>query len=229
MKLVLSLTFLALSILAAVFYDSVLQFFVGSLKSGWVFGSFYIRLIVIIFFTISLYLFFSLFQKTRKIKFVYVFLIALLPGFGVSFIKPIYTVDYGMFDDPIELDVDALSAATDGAFELNGQRTIITFFSTNCPHCMETSKRLGINQKAGQEVEVNAFFPGTPEATDKFIKANNGKDFNTYLIDNDSIFMVLGNYVFPSVYVVDAEGNTESHWSGELNYSAMDYIYELEP
>jgi glucan phosphoethanolaminetransferase (alkaline phosphatase superfamily) len=117
MKIALSILFLVLAFIIPLFYDGILDFFVVNLKSGWVFGSIYIRLIVIILFTVFLYLLFSLFERTRKIKFIFVFLISLLPGFGISFIKPIYDIDYGMFDDSMEIETAALSEATNGDFQ----------------------------------------------------------------------------------------------------------------
>ncbi|MCB9222809.1 MAG: hypothetical protein H6582_01425 [Crocinitomicaceae bacterium] len=231
MKIALSLLFLALSIIIPLYYYPVLEFFVISLKSGWVFGSIYIRLIVIILFTIFLYLLFSKFERTKKIKFIYVLLISLAPGFGISFISPIYDVDYGMIDDSFKIEqIEELSSATGGEYQFKGNRAILAFFTTTCPHCKAVSHKLGVNKDAGQALEVNAFFPGTREDTDVFLDKYNGSTFNSYLIGTDEEFTKMAGYTFPSVFVIDRDGSILKHWTGDMiNYTALDYLAELEP
>jgi thiol-disulfide isomerase/thioredoxin len=230
MKIALSILFLVLAFIIPLFYDGILDFFVVNLKSGWVFGSIYIRLIVIILFTVFLYLLFSLFERTRKIKFIFVLLISLLPGFGISFIKPIYDIDYGMFDDSMEIETAALSEATNGDFQFANERVVLAFFTTSCPHCKAASTKIGTNKAAGQKIQVHAFFPGNKEDTDQFLQDNNGEAFHPYLIGSEETFTNLGGFTYPSVFVVDGNGKTERHWTGDMiNYTALDFLYDLEP
>ncbi|MEX1001891.1 MAG: hypothetical protein WDZ35_07240 [Crocinitomicaceae bacterium] len=231
MRIIFALVFLTLTFVISVFFEEILSFLVVHLKSGWVFGSVYVRLLVIISFTIALFLAFSLFEKTKKIRFVYVFLIALLPAFGISFISPIYDVDYGMFDDDLKIaEMDSLSTATNGEFTFNEERIVAAFFTTGCPHCKAACRKLAINKKAGQQITVHTFFSGNREDTDRFLKENNGEDFNSYLVSEKEQFMQFSGTTFPSVFVISPDGETEMHFSGDMiNYTLLDYLLELSP
>lgn len=222
---------MAIAIMIPMYFYKILEFFVLNLSSGWVFGSIYIRLLVIIMFTIALYIALSNFQKTKKIKFIYVFLISLLPGFGISFIEPIYDVDYGLISDELKIEnLEELEAATEGTFKFENKRVVLAFFTTSCPHCKMSSHKIGINKRAGMEVDVHTFFPSTQEEADNFLKEYNGETFTAHLLDGETEFTKFAGFTFPSIYVIDPEGNTEKHWTGDMiNYTALDYLYDLEP
>lgn len=230
MRILPTLFFFALALATSFAFYDVLDFFVTYLKSGWVFGSIYIRFLVICFFAIGLHLLLSTIRKGKKMKFILTFLIALLPGFGISFITPVYDIDYGYYGDDLELiEMDSLEVFTNGAYHFSGERTVITFFTTVCPHCMSVSQKLGTNLQAGQEVSVVSFFPGTKEDTEFFLEQNNGQAFEMYLIDDKTNFTGAGGHVFPSVFVIGPDGSTEQHYTGDVvNYTALDHIYDLK-
>lgn len=220
---------LLLCFLIPTFFNDLLEFLVTNLGTGWVFSTIYLRLLVIIFFAIALNFILKSGEKTRKIKFWIVFLIALLPGFGISFIAPIYEGDYGYVqnDNLPELTLDSLSTATNNGFELNGEMQIACFFTSTCPHCKALSKKLGINIEGGQNIQVNAFFPGENKARETFISENNGDKFKSFSV-SDNVFLANAGNTFPATYLIDKDGKTVNFWSGDkINFSTLDYFIDL--
>lgn len=230
-NILLAILFLALAFTVPFFFYEVLIFLVAKLGAGWVFGTIYIRLLVIILTAISFYLIFQAIPKTRKLKFMWVFLIALGPGFGISFIAPIYQGDYGMFSSDFRPSYFSdLDDKTGSKITSNNSKKLVAFFTTTCPHCKVASNNLGYNLEAGQALEVNAFFPGTKEDADKFISTNNGKEFNYYTINDDDFFLGLSGNYFPSIFLLDENNAPLYHWAGEgVNFTCLDYLLDLEP
>lgn len=228
-KIIMTLAFVGCSILIPLYFERILVSLVSSGTIGWVFGSILLRLIVILLFAIALKLVFPFFAKLKRINFFLVFLIAIIPGFGISFISPIYNTDYGMYSDDFVLtNPEDLNQVTGKEVYKTGEHTLVAFFTTTCPHCMAASIKLGANIQGGQQVKVQAFFPGTKEDTESFLNRFNGKDFNYYLVD-DSAFMVWSGGSFPSIFLINPDGSTAYHWTGdEMNYSALDYLRKVE-
>ena len=231
MRIFLAIASLAIAISIPFFYEEILNFFVVKLHSGWVFGSIYIRLLVIIFVAIAVHLIFSLLKKTKRIRFLWVFLLAIIPGFGISFIYPIYNTDYGLFHDEMKLsNINELEKATDGQYEFNGKQQILLFVTTSCPHCKSVSKKLGTNLKAGQDLPVHAFFPIDNDESKKFLIQNNAEEFHSYSISENDSFVKFAGHTFPSLYLIDNKGNTKLHFTGDvINYTALDHFLTLSP
>ncbi len=229
-KIFLALILLTAAVLTPLNFNLLLETIVLYLGLGWVFSTILIRLIVIILVAISLRLLARVFQKTSKIKTWVLVAIAFPVGFGISFISPIYAVDYGQFNDGMKLEnLDALQQELNSTLLNENGHTLIAFFTSTCPHCMAASRRLGQNIEAGQKVPVTAIFPGTEEDTQTFIENNNGSAFTVHRIQNDSLFIALSGGTFPSVFLLDQSGKTTHHWVGdELNYTAFDYLKSLE-
>lgn len=228
----ISLTCLSLIIclIIPIYFNEILEVFVVDLSAGWVFSTIYIRLLVIIFFAIALNFSFSIWSKTKSMKFWIVLLIAIGPGFGISFITPIYQSDYGFVqkENLPELNIDLLKSGTNENFQLAEGYQIIAFFTSGCPHCKKVSQKLGVNILAGQELPVIAFFPGLKENSDAFIEQNGGEEFSKYTIA-DSVFMSNAGAVYPSTYLVDKNGKTINHWTGDvINFSTLDYFLDSE-
>lgn len=229
-RIIIAFLTLVLTFILPIFYLELLEFSVVKLTMGWVFSTVYIRFLVIIFFTLFLNILFSYSNKLKKIKFWIVFLIALGPGFGISFISPIYQGDYGYNQNPdlIDLNIAELENATNNEFELNDGNQIIAFFTSGCPHCKHLSQKLGKNIQAGQELPVIAFFPGIKENSDSFITENGGEEFSKYTVA-DSVFMNNAGIVYPSTYLVDKNGKTINHWTGDvINFSTLDFFLDSE-
>ena len=229
-RILVGIIFLVIAIFTPFYFEPILFFSVANIGIGWVITTILIRLIVIIFLFISLRQLFNLSPRLRKIKSWLVFVIALLPGFGISFIAPIYTTDYGIMNDELKLEDEVFFTEILPAAERpqNGYM-LCAFFTTSCPHCMAAAERLGANIEAGQTIPVWTFFPGNKVDTDNFLAKHNGQKFNTKLFTSDSLFMACAGNAFPSIFLINAKNETEYHWTGdEMNYSALDYLKRLE-
>ena len=220
-----------IAVLLPIYYDDVLVFLVTKVGAGWVFGTIYIRVLVIAFFAIGLYALFQLGDRLKKIKFIWVFLIAIGPGFGISFIEPIYQNDYGTYNSDFKPEnIVQLEEYMPIDLSNSKEKKLIAFFTTSCPHCKVASRRIGYNFEGGQNIKMNAIFPGTMEDADSFIADNNGSEFNYYAIDNDSLFLALSGGSFPSLFLLSNENEVISHWTGDgINYSCLDYLANEEP
>ncbi|NOQ73672.1 MAG: redoxin domain-containing protein [Crocinitomix sp.] len=198
---------------------------------GWVTTSILIRIIVIMAFTVALKFFFSAFEKTKGLKTWIILLIGIILGFLISFtIAPIYNTDYGIFNDGVKLEnIESINTATDGSFSNEKQFTVIAFFTTNCPFCKSACRKLSQSNKAGQNLKVDLIFPGTREDTDRFLQENEGTQFNSHTISDEATFMEYSGSNFPSIFLINPNGETQYHWIGDqMNYSALDYLLSLE-
>lgn len=227
-RIVILLLALGLTFLIPWFFDDLLFYMVINFGTGWVFTTFFIRFLVILMLTIALKYLFSFWSKTAKLKIWVIFLIALLPGFGISFIAPIYQGDYGLVQyETRPLNFTELEAVTNGKFQKTDGYEVIAFFDQGCPHCKRTSFKLGVNIAAGQTTPVTAFFPGDESTMKRFLEENNGSSFSSYVIP-DAIFVGNAGIAFPSTFLVDKDGNTINHWTGDVvNYSTLDYLLDL--
>jgi hypothetical protein len=89
---------------------------------------------------------------------------------------------------------------------------------------------LSAAKNAGMKIKVDLFFSGNKKDTEYFLETNNGTSFSHHYIHADSDFTGFAGYIFPSIYLLDPAGKTIYHWTGdEMNYSALDYLIELEP
>ncbi len=230
LKILLALAFLFLSLWTAFSFYKLLFFQVGTIGLGWTLSTIMNRLLVIVLFSIALTFLFKTFQRTVNLRYIWIFLIALLPGFGISFVVPIYEGDYGNYSDEMQLpSVAELTALSGGSFEFRNERILVAFFTSGCPHCKSISRKLGINQKRGQKIDIHVFIPGEISQMDKFIAENNGQKFKQHPVVNDDQFVALSGGFFPSVFLIDPNGKTVKHWRGDMiNYTALDELYRLE-
>lgn len=228
---ILAIVFLGLTFLIPFNYYTLVKFSVIELSAGWVFSTIYIRIVCIIFFIIGLKFMLSLFPKSSVMRFRYIFLIGLIPGFGISFITPIYNTDYGDLGDDLKLEtVEVLSSYSEGAYDPGSKKHLVCFFSTDCGHCKNTAAKIGINQMAGQELEVHAFFANEQQDIEYFLENNNGSKFHAYQMGNAELFLGISGFELPSVFLVDENGKTLNHYKGDVvNYSTLDYLKDIEP
>jgi hypothetical protein len=218
-----------LFIAVAIYISFTFQKSLGNLvvKSGisWFWGSIILRIITCIAFSRGIQL---LIKSTNlKLNTILVVLIGLILGFGVSFIgEPIYNTDYGTFgNNERKLNVNTLTNITGGSFNLNGKSAVVSFFTSDCPHCKALSNKLGFLNKNGLSPQIISIFPGNKEDTDRFLKENNGDSFIHHRISDHDFIMEHTGGSFPSIFLVNKNAETISQWSGdELNYSALDLI-----
>ena len=153
----------------------------------------------------------------------------LLPGFGISFLHPIYNTDYGLYSDDLSLDYEAFKAETGELLEAENSAHLIAFFSTDCGHCKTASYLLGVNALAGQEINTYAIFNSDYETIVTFLDENEGDSFFAHNIGDFNTFLSFSEFEMPSIFLIDKEGNTTYHWTGDMfNYTALDYVLNLE-
>lgn len=230
-KFFLGLIFLTICLLLPFNFERIVFFLVEHLGFGWVLSTIFIRFLVILSFALVLKIIASFNTRFRTIKFWLIFLIAIIPGFGISFISPIYRSDYGLVNDNFKLDnPKQLNYCFDqDNNDLNAGFKLYVFFTTTCPHCMMASEKLGINLATGQKVPIFAIFPGNDGDPKKFISDHNGANFNSCELNNDSLFLALTGASFPSIFLLNDQDSTLYHWTGdEMNYTALDYLLNLE-
>jgi hypothetical protein len=227
----LLLLLLGCAVLIPFNFTTIVTYSVAELQIGWVFSTIFIRFLVIIFFVLGLNLIFSYFKRTRTIKFGFVFLIGMLPGFGLSFLSPIYNTDYGDFSDQAQLDsTQKLKEYTKGGYDPGEVRHLVAFFSTSCGHCQNVSAKIGINQSGGQKISVWAFFMEPPEEIINFLGTCYGQEFDAFQISNPEFFFSVAGIELPAVYLIDKDGNTIKHWVGDvMSYTSLDYLTKIMP
>ncbi len=223
LNIIKGILFIGLSIFLAFNFGNSLNNLVARLPLGWVASSIILRLFICLAFARGLVLILKEIKPTFKA--IYGYLIGIVLGFGVSFITPIYNTDYTELNvTPLTLDFETLQLQTNHSIELNNKPAVIVFFSTSCPHCYATSKLLGTMANAQKGPQIIALFPGTKEDTERFLKNNKGQNFKSIIIQDKSYFSDVTQGSVPSIFLIDKEGHTVKHWSGELSYSALDYI-----
>lgn len=230
-KLLIALLCLGIAIAIPFFYTDLVRNTVLYLPIGWVVSSILIRLIVIVFFILFLKNTFQAFEQTRKIKNWVTVIIALVPGFFLSFaISPIYDIDYGMFDDGLKLPSrQEVVTATENHYQASEGHEIMAFLDVGCGHCRLACQKLSINKEAGQTIPINLFFAGEKADIDHFIDENNGNNLDYHILQTEDSFVHLAGFEFPSIYLIKPNGETAYHWVGEkMNYSALDYLLDLE-
>jgi thioredoxin-related protein len=224
-EIIKSVLFLGIALYISIFFNDSLANLVRKAPTGWVLSSIVLRIIISLSFARGFQLAVKVLRP--KIKSFLIFIAATLIGFGISFsFQPIYNTDYGNFGTTKKsINIDNLKLETNQEFNLNGSNSIITFFTTDCSHCMEASKRLGYAQSIGNTPQIIALFPGNIDDTENFLDKNNGQHYKIHIIDNDTFFGETAGGSFPSIFLVDKNGATIQHWFGDgLNYSALDLI-----
>lgn len=229
LKIIIGLAFIGIALLIGIQYYYTLFLFVTSFGAGWVFSSIFIRVLAMIFTIIGLNLIFKTFERSAKMKFGWTALIGAVVGFGISFITPIYNSDYGDFSDTETLNFEVLDSLAPNVISDTQQHKVISFFSTDCGHCKTTAFFLGINQEAGQNIPVYAFFNDYLENVESFLEENSGVNFKSHIIGDMNAFLHLSGAIFPSVFLLDENNQTVKHWSGDVvNYTALDHLINVE-
>jgi thiol-disulfide isomerase/thioredoxin len=215
--------FIFISIYLAYTFDNALSNMIIKLPFGWVVSSIILRIFITLAFARGFQLLITAFKPSLNI---YLWFIIGIPiGFGVSFITPIYSIDYSnQTSNQPELNLNELNLHINHKIQTNGKAIIIAFFTTSCSHCKIVSQKLGSMSMAGKTPKIHALFPGTKEDTDLFIKENKAQYFSNQIVNDQDYFIRAAEGVFPSVFLVDTNSKIIKHWTGELSYPTLDYI-----
>lgn len=230
-SLILALLFFATSVLVALNFEAVLDFFVVKMGLGWVYSSIFIRIIVTFLFIVGLDALFKVFKKTRSFRKRMAVLIGIVPGFFISFIIfPIYDIDYGLLDDNRQLKFFAeLSDDTNKSYVHAENYELIAFLDVGCGHCEKALKKINSNFAAGQTIPVHLFFHNDTSDVNHFLEVNQSSHLNHHFMLSEGLFVKHAGIEFPSIYLINPKGETVYHWIGEkMNYTALDYLLSLE-
>ncbi|MFK8036937.1 MAG: TlpA family protein disulfide reductase [Crocinitomicaceae bacterium] len=224
----IGLIFIGIAVYLSLDIVALAKNLINKLNLGWVSSNILARVLVCLAFARGL----QLLMQTFKPNFngLLVFIIGIFAGFGLSFISPIYESDYGDYATAdMVLDHDGLTILTNGNYKVKDQPYIVAFFTTSCPHCKAASQNIGLMSQQNRMIPVIAIFPGNKADTEKFLTENNGQYFENYMIDSDEYFIKNSGGAFPSVFLINKDGETMKHWFGDLlNYTALDYLESLK-
>ncbi|MDA7803099.1 hypothetical protein N8987_00800 [Crocinitomix sp.] len=226
----IGLLIIGLAILTPFYFDAILYFTVSKIGFGWVVTTVLIRLLVIIFITFGIKFCLDAF-KPKILKNWLLIIVGCAVGFSVGFaVLPIYDVDYFMQNDNLELKpLNELSDATNNTYNHGKSYEVLAFLDVGCSHCMLAAQRLGINFRAGQNVPIHLFFSGSEADVINFREKNNVSELTYHLLPNEISFIYFAGFEFPSIFLVNPEGEVAYHWLAEkLNYNALDYLLSLE-
>ena len=108
--------------------------------------------------------------------------------------------------------------------QINNQKTVIAFFSTNCYYCYDAAKKIGITQKENSFVDVISIFSSTKEDADQFVKDANYHTKTVLINNKDFIKLTAGRY--PKFYLIDKE--VYSYNASSFQHRILDHLSNTE-
>ncbi len=177
----------------------------------------FLSLTTLPFLIISLFLL----KKRKEHKNSWLSLIIIIPFIVLPFvINPIFIEDYESksrayqkVDDNWDIIV---SKFQEKEIDLNDGAYLIAFFSTNCKHCNELAKVIGVSKRGFKSSrKILMVFPGNEKDTKAFIERNKA-DFEYIRVTPDQFTKVAG-FSFPSLFSLK-NGKVIKHWTGN-NFS----------
>ena len=108
--------------------------------------------------------------------------------------------------------------------EINSQKTVIAFFSTNCYYCYDAAKKIGITQKENSFINVISIFSSTKEDADQFVKDANYHTKTVLINNKDFIKLTDGRY--PKFYLIDKE--VYSYNASSFQHRVLDILSNPE-
>lgn len=211
-------------------FDELLPLMVIYLNTGWVWGSLVLRLLVILLVILGTYLLLRRSARFSRVRLTSVALWAAVPGFCISFIRPIYDVDYGTWTDSEQLeDWSCLGAASEGLTQ-GDTSVLVAFLTTSCSHCRAVVQKMRDNLRAGQTIPVHAFFSEPAPRVEAFLTQNHATAIEQHHLPSKEHFLHCATFTFPSVFLLDSTGATVAHWKGDrISYSVLDYLRYKRP
>lgn len=177
------------------------------------------------FLTISTlpFLIFSLLliRKKQESKNSWLSLLIILPFASLPFIiNPVFIEDYENKSNEYttnEQDWNIIKTKfLEQGIALNDGEYLVAFFSTNCKHCNELAKVIGVSKRGFKSNrEILMVFPGNDENAQAFIKRNKA-EFKYIRVTPDQFTKVAG-FSFPSLFSLK-NGKVDKHWTGN-NFS----------
>lgn len=227
----LILIFFAIATLISLQFIAVIEFLVLQLSFGWVFGTIFIRLFVMIFFILGVLHFLLLLPKEKRLKDYWAILIGIGPGFLLSFaLFPIYNTDYGMLNDDLQIsNFEQLEADSYDSYQHVDEKKVLAFLDIGCGHCREACYKFTLIKEQNPDLPFYLFFYNDTVYVEDFVATYGDNQFSPYYLKSNESFINFAGFEFPSIYYVDESSTSIYHWVGdELNYTAMDYLTGLK-
>lgn len=182
----------------------------------------YLTISIIPFFIISLFLL----RKNDERKNSWLSFLIILPFVALPFIiNPIFIDDFeSRAKEYNTVDKNWKIIETkflEKKIDLNKGEYLIAFFSTNCMHCNQLAKVIGVSKRGfNSKRKILMVFPGNEEDTQAFIQRNKS-DFAYIRVTPDEFTKVAG-FSFPSLFSLK-NGQVIKHWTGNLfSYKVRD-------
>lgn len=177
----------------------------------------YLTLAVIPFLVIAII---SIRKKTEKRNYWFSLLV-IIPVLILPFIvSPLFIEDFESKSNQYEKNesdwVIIETKFADKNIELNEGKYIVAFFSTNCTHCNQLAKILGVSTRGfNSKKKIILVFPGNEKDTREFMNRNK-VDYPYIRVTPDEFTKVAG-FAFPSIFSIE-NGKVLKQWTGD-NFS----------
>lgn len=182
-------------------------------------------LLVLVFLIRSVFTYFEQTKPPRKKWFVPVLIIACV---GITFLRPIYIQDWST---PKTIDIPEYIEKSDSLYSERFNRDrkeplLAAVFTTGCPYCKATAKKMGIAARRGDLGESLILFTGEEEKAEAFIKENNAEEV-PYMVIDKQLLLNLSRGRFPTLYYISRESEIYfMRGSTALNPIILDIISE---
>ena len=179
--------------------------------------NYYLSLSIIPFLIIAL----ILIRKKTKKKNTWLSLLIIVPMFCLPFIlSPLFIEDFESISNKYEkknTDWPVIENKFNNQnVDLNSGNYIVAFFSTNCKHCNQLARILGVTTRGfNSKKNIVLVFPGNEEDTKKFLDRN--KVNYPYIRVTPDEFTKVAGFAFPSIFSIE-NGKVLKHWTGD-NFS----------
>lgn len=140
-------------------------------------------------------------------------------------LNPVYPVDLMDQSAPMESPLDLQALTVLPKEYLTTGQTLLTLYTTGCPHCLNAVRRLAISRKQSQGyIPVFIGFLGSEEGISAFFKEARAK-FDYAILESDQFFELSGS-TYPSFILLE-NGEATSRWDGRtFNYYALQELAE---
>jgi len=160
------------------------------------------------------------FERRKPITYI----VLLLAGLGLTFIKPVYIDDWNSPYTSSPLNQPELNTFL-GQYSIDvspAESVLIVFVTTSCSYCVLTATKLGISQRNEKLPKTVMVFPGTKDAAESFLAESALNEVSFILTDHETFLKYAGN-TFPSLYF--ATSDKTHHWTGSnFGYRALSLI-----
>lgn len=153
---------------------------------------------------------------------------SILASIGLSLIRVVYIEDWSMTptnEKKIEINQIKDLAGDAVSKELDGNKILVAFLSTTCPHCYESATKMAISKKKNILPPTVLFFPEIQNAQEKVTTFLEDTKLTgvPYVILPPRKFVETGGTRMPSIFLL--ENNESTQWIGsQFNNFVLSHI-----